>query len=99
MYSLEAAGRKADITCLGKALSGGTMPVSAMFADSHIMNVLRKGDHGSTFGGSPLGMAVARTSIEVLIEEKIVENSFEMGEYMRALFRKIKSPLIKDVRG
>lgn len=65
---------------LGKALSGGMMPVSAVFCDDKYMSVLNNGDHGSTFGGNPLGMAVTRAAIEILMEEGLVENSLKMGD-------------------
>ena len=64
-----------DIITVGKALSGGIMPVSATFCDDEIMSVIKPGDHGSTYGGSPLGMAVARAAIQVLIEEGMIENA------------------------
>lgn len=88
-----------DIYILGKALSAGVYPVSAIAADDEVMNVFDPGSHGSTFGGNPLGAAAATRAIEVLVEEKMVENSLEMGEYFRGELKKIDNPLIKEVRG
>lgn len=73
-------GVKPDILSVGKALSGGTMPVSAAFCNDNIMMNIKPGDHGSTYGGNPLGMAVARVAIQTLIEENMVENAYELGE-------------------
>jgi len=75
-------GVKPDIISVGKALSGGTMAVSAAFCDDHIMMNIKPGEHGSTYGGNPLGMAVAKTAIETLIGEGMVENSHAMGEVL-----------------
>jgi ornithine--oxo-acid transaminase len=90
---------KPDLVAVGKALSGGMMPVSGAFALDEVMNVIVPGDHGSTFGGNPLAMAVARAAIEVLLDEGMVENSLRMGNILGDELRKLKSPLIKDVRG
>ncbi|MBS3781371.1 MAG: ornithine--oxo-acid transaminase [Candidatus Thermoplasmatota archaeon] len=88
-----------DIYILGKALSAGVYPVSAIAADKEVMDVFDPGSHGSTFGGNPLGVAAAKRAIEVIEEEDFVENSLEMGRYMRKQLKKIDSPLIEDVRG
>lgn len=74
---------RADITTLGKALSGGFYPVSAVLADEHIMDVIKPGEHGSTFGGNPLGCAVAVAAIDALIEENMCERAEAMGQLMR----------------
>lgn len=92
-------GIKPDLTLLGKALSGGTMPVSAVLADSPLMAMLQPGDHGSTFGGNPLACHVATESLKVIVEEKLTENSYRMGELFRAAVKDLGSPLIKEVRG
>ncbi len=92
-------GVKPDIIAVGKALSGGTMAVSAAFCDDHIMMNIKPGDHGSTYGGNPLGMAVARVAIQTLVEERMVENAFAMGEIFQEQLEQIKSPLIKETRG
>ncbi len=88
-----------DIVTIGKALSGGFYPVSAVLADSEVMDVLRPGDHGSTFGGNPLGAAVAREALRVLVEEGMIDNAREQGEYLMHRLRQIDSPHIHEVRG
>lgn len=90
---------KADILILGKALSGGTMPVSAVLADDEIMLTIKPGEHGSTYGGNPLAAAVAIASLQVLTDESLAENAAAMGELMRTALEKINSPLISKVRG
>ena len=92
-------GVRPDIVTLGKALSGGFYPVSAVLADEAILGLFRPGDHGSTFGGNPLGAAVARAALDVLVEEKLVSRSREMGEYFMGRLRRIESDIIKEVRG
>ncbi|MFA6434708.1 MAG: ornithine--oxo-acid transaminase [Elusimicrobiales bacterium] len=88
-----------DIIILGKALGGGVMPISAVAASSAVLGVFNPGDHGSTFGGNPLACAVARTALKVLAEEKLVEQSYEMGEYFMEQLRTIKGRHIIEVRG
>ena len=95
----EHEGIEADLTLIGKALSGGFYPVSAVLSNTEIMDVLQPGEHGSTFGGNPLAAAVARTSLKVLIEEGMIENATEVGAYFLDGLQKIKQPLIKEVRG
>ncbi|MCU0560890.1 MAG: ornithine--oxo-acid transaminase [Desulfobacterales bacterium] len=95
----EHEGIESDITLVGKALSGGFYPVSAVLSTSEVLGVLRPGEHGSTFGGNPLACAVARTALRVLTEEGLIENSAKMGELFLAGLRSIRSPLIKEVRG
>jgi ornithine--oxo-acid transaminase len=95
----EHEGIEADLTLIGKALSGGFYPVSAVLSNSEVMEVLKPGEHGSTFGGNPLACAVARTALRVLIEEGMVENAAKMGAYFLDGLRRIRNPLIKDVRG
>jgi ornithine--oxo-acid transaminase len=90
---------EADLTLIGKALSGGFYPVSAVLSNTEVMSVLRPGEHGSTFGGNPLACAVARTAISVLIEENMIENAALMGEYFKAELSKIENPMIKEIRG
>ena len=75
-------GVKPDIITTGKALSGGMMPVSAAFANDDIMSLIKTGDHGSTFGGNPLGMAVAKVAVEVILEENMIDNANKMGEIL-----------------
>ena len=90
---------KPDIIIVGKALGGGVYPVSAILAADHIMEVFTPGDHGSTFGGNPLGSAVGTAAIKTLVKEELVKNSFELGDYFLKKLREIKSPHIKEVRG
>ena len=90
---------KPDVLIVGKALGGGFYPVSAVLAAREILGVFEPGDHGSTFGGNPLACAVARTALRVLIEEKLVERSAELGSYFLAKLQSLRSPLIREVRG
>jgi len=90
---------KADVLLLGKALSGGTFPISAVLASDEIMLTIKPGEHGSTFGGSPLASAVAKSSLEVLVDEKMAENAAAMGELFREELNLLKSPFISIVRG
>jgi len=90
---------RADIVILGKALSGGTIPVSAVLADDEIMMLIKPGQHGSTYGGNPLACAVAIEALKVLKEEKMCENAIEQGDYFRAKLKALNSPYIKEVRG
>jgi ornithine--oxo-acid transaminase len=90
---------KPDIVAVGKALSGGFMPVSAAFCDDHIMMNIKPGDHGSTYGGNPLAMATAKAAIHTLVEEGMPENALRMGDLLGEELQKIKSPIIKDTRG
>jgi ornithine--oxo-acid transaminase len=92
-------GIRPDMVIVGKALSGGFYPVSAVLASSEIMSVFKPGDHGSTFGGNPLGCAVARAALRVLVQEKLVERSAELGDYFLGLLRKLHSPDLKEIRG
>ncbi|HXL57283.1 MAG TPA: aminotransferase class III-fold pyridoxal phosphate-dependent enzyme, partial [Chitinophagaceae bacterium] len=90
---------RADILVLGKALSGGTLPVSAVLADDEIMLNIKPGEHGSTYGGNPLACAVAIESLQVLKDENMTENAAVMGELFRDELKKINSPLLQTVRG
>jgi ornithine--oxo-acid transaminase len=90
---------KPDALIIGKALSGGFYPVSALLASREVLEVFHPGDHGSTFGGNPLGCAVARTAFRVLVEEHLVERSAELGEYFLANLRTLTSPHIREIRG
>jgi ornithine--oxo-acid transaminase len=99
LFVQDHEGVRADILILGKALAGGFYPVSAVLASDEIMDMFKPGDHGSTFGGNPLGAAVARTALEVLIEERMIENAAEMGAYFLEQLAEINSPSIKEVRG
>jgi ornithine--oxo-acid transaminase len=95
----EYDGIEADLTLIGKALSGGFYPVSAVLSNVEVLGVLRPGEHGSTFGGNPLACAVARMALKVLVEEGMIENAARMGEYFIHGLKRIRSPYIKEVRG
>ena len=99
LFAFEYDNIRPDVVIIGKALSGGCYPVSAVLSDREVLGVFNPGDHGSTFGGNPLGAAVARESLKVLIEEKLVENSFELGNYFRAQLNEIPSKHVKLIRG
>ena len=88
-----------DITIIGKALSGGMYPVSAVLADENILGLFKPGEHGSTFGGSPMAAAIGIAALEVLDEENLAERAAELGEYFMRELRKIDSKAIKEVRG
>jgi len=88
-----------DILVLGKALSGGTIPVAAVLADDFIMLQIKPGEHGSTYGGNPLACAVAMKALEVIKSEKMVENSYKMGEILRAELANLNYPFIASIRG
>jgi ornithine--oxo-acid transaminase len=99
LFAHQWEGVRPDMVIIAKALSGGYYPISAVLADKGVLGVFKPGDHGSTFGGNPLACAVARTALQVLIDEKLVERSAELGEYFLAKLREIASPIIKDIRG
>jgi ornithine--oxo-acid transaminase len=99
LLAAEWDGVRADMVTLGKALAGGMYPVSAVVADKEILGVFQPGEHGSTFGGSPLACAVAREALKVLVEEKLPEHAHELGKYMFERLRQIDSPHVAQVRG
>jgi ornithine--oxo-acid transaminase len=99
LFAYQHEGIKPDVIIVGKALSGGFYPVSAVLASKEILGVFKPGDHGSTFGGNPLGCAVARTALQVLVKEKLVERSAELGAYFLARLKTLHSPDLKEVRG
>jgi ornithine--oxo-acid transaminase len=99
MLACDHEGVRPDILILGKALSGGTLPISAVLADDAIMLTIRPGEHGSTYGGNPLACAVATSSLQVLVDEKMTENAASQGELFRSLLAELASPLIKTIRG
>jgi ornithine--oxo-acid transaminase len=88
-----------DVLIIGKALAGGFYPVSAVLASREILGVYNPGDHGSTFGGNPMACAIARTALRVLIDEKMVERSAELGAYFLTLLQTLRSSDLKEVRG
>jgi ornithine--oxo-acid transaminase len=95
----EHEGIEADLTLIGKALSGGYYPVSAVLSNKEVLGVFQPGDHGSTFGGNPLACAVARAALKVLVEEGMIENAARMGDYLMGKLRTIDSPHVKEIRG
>jgi ornithine--oxo-acid transaminase len=88
-----------DVLIVGKALAGGMYPVSAVLASKEILGLYRPGDHGSTFGGNPLGCAIARAALRVLVEEDLVERSAGLGAYFLQKLKTLRSPILKEVRG
>ena len=99
LFAYEWDGIKPDGLIVGKALSGGFYPVSAFLSSTAVMDVFKPGDHGSTFGGNPLGMAVARAALRVLVDEKLVQNSARLGPWFMTKLRTLKYKSIKQVRG
>ena len=99
LFASEWEGVRPDGMIVGKALSGGFYPVSAFLADDEVMGVFEPGDHGSTFGGNPLGCAVAREALKVIVEEKLVANSLKQGERLMSELNKIDAKSIKKIRG
>jgi ornithine--oxo-acid transaminase len=99
LFACEHESVRPDITIIGKALSGGFLPISAILADRALLGLFKPGDHGSTFGGNPLAAAVARASLQVLVEEKMIENAAVQGEYFIEQLAEIPGSHIKEVRG
>jgi ornithine--oxo-acid transaminase len=99
LFACDHESVRPDILIIGKALSGGFYPVSAVLADQPLMSLFNPGDHGSTFGGNPLAAAIARAAIRVIVEENLVENSARMGEYFSDQLAEIPSPYMQTVRG
>ncbi len=98
-FAAEHEGVRADVVTIGKALAGGMYPVSAVLASREVLGVFGPGDHGSTFGGNPLACAVAREALKVLVEEKLIERAAELGDYLLARLRDLRSPHVQQVRG
>lgn len=99
LFAYEYEGIRPDMLIIGKALSGGFYPVSAIVCDDRIMSVIEPGDHGSTFGGNPLASRIAMAALDVIIEENLPQRAFEMGEWFMAELKTIRSPRIREVRG
>lgn len=99
MFACDWEGIRPDMAIIGKALSGGMYPVSAVVSSKEVLGVFQPGDHGSTFGGNPIGCAVAREALRVIVEEHLCERSAELGEYFKGRLQRIESPHIKEVRG
>jgi len=99
MLACDYDGVRPDILILGKAISGGVLPVSAVLADDEIMLVIKPGEHGSTYGGNPLACQVSMAALSVIVDENLVEKAFLLGTIFRETLHQISSPLIKQVRG
>ena len=99
LFAYMHEGVRPDAVIIGKALSGGFYPVSAVLASKEVLGVFHPGDHGSTFGGNPLGCAVARAALRVLVEEKLIERSAELGDYFLKRLQSLNSSHIHEVRG
>ena len=99
LFAYQYENVKPDMLILGKALSGGAYPVSAVVSSKEILSVFKPGDHGSTYGGNPLGCAIACEALKVIKEEKLVENAYELGNYFKNKLKTINSKHIKEVRG
>ena len=99
LFAFMHEGIQPDVVIIGKALAGGFYPVSAVLASKHVLGVFHPGDHGSTFGGNPLGCAVARAALRVLVEEGLMQRSAELGIYFLSKLQTMKSPHLREVRG
>lgn len=99
MFACDWEHVQPDMYILGKALGGGVFPISCVAANKHILSVFNPGSHGSTFGGNPLACAVSIAALDVLIDEELTKASLELGHYLMEQLKKIKSPVIREVRG
>ncbi len=99
LFACEHEGVRPDMTIIGKALSGGFYPISAVLADEPVMKLFVPGEHGSTFGGNPLACAIAREALKVIVDENLVENAAQMGEYFMERLSEIPTRNIREVRG
>ena len=99
LFAEEHEAIESDLTLIGKALSGGFYPISAVLSNKEALSIFQPGDHGSTFGGNPLACAVAREALRVIEEENLIEKSLFMGHYLKESIRNILSPYVKEVRG
>ncbi len=99
LFCIDYEGVKPDIIIVGKALGGGLYPVSAILTSKRIMDVFKPGDHGSTFGGNPLGSAIGIAALDVIIGENLAKRAMVLGNYFMTKLKKLKSPKIKEVRG
>lgn len=98
-WDLKYYGFKPDVVILGKSLSGGMTPVSGLLADHKVMSTFKLGDHGSTFGGNPIGVAIAKEALSIIVEEDLAAKAEEVGSYMLSKMDGIESSLVSDVRG
>ncbi len=99
LFACEHEGVRPDVMIIGKALSGGFYPVSAVLTDNEVLGLFKPGDHGSTFGGNPLGSAIGRAALRVITDENLIQRSQELGDYFKGRLQRIESSVIKEVRG
>ena len=99
LFASEHEGVRPDVMIIGKALSGGFYPVSAVLTDKEVLGLFKPGDHGSTFGGNPLGSAIGQAALQVIVDEELVERSRELGAYFKGRLERIESDAIQEVRG
>lgn len=99
MFACDYENVKPDLLILGKALSGGVLPVSAVLSSHEVILTIKPGEHGSTFGGNPLACAVARAAVEVILDEKLAERAMKLGQVFRSEIEAMKSPIVETVRG
>ena len=99
MFAFEHEGIRPDVVMIGKALSGGFYPISAVLSSREVLGLFQPGDHGSTFGGNPLACAIGRAALRVIVDERLCERSAELGPFFLAELKKIQSPAIKTIRG
>ena len=99
LFACEWENVRPDMVAIGKALSGGFYPVSACLADREVLELFKPGDHGSTFGGNPLGCVIAREALKILVEDGLIDNAIEQGNYLLERLSRIESDHIVDVRG
>ena len=99
MFAHEYENVRPDAVVIGKALSGGFYPISAVLAREEVLGVFQPGDHGSTFGGNPLACAIARAALQVIVDERLAERSAELGAYMLSRLQALAGPVVKQIRG
>jgi len=99
LFAYQHEGIRPDVVIIGKALSGGCVPISAILADDEVMGVFKPGDHGSTFGGNPMACAIARAALAVLVDEGMIENSARLGAYFMDRLAALNSKYVKEIRG
>ena len=99
LFAYQHEGIRPDVLILGKALSGGYYPISAVLSSKEVLGVFRPGDHGSTFGGNPLACAIARAALRVIVDEKLPERSAELGEFAMTYLKRVRSPHVVEIRG
>src|SRR5688500_3450077 len=99
MFAHQYENVRPDAVVIGKALSGGFYPISAVLARAEVLGVFQPGDHGSTFGGNPLACAIARAALQVIVDERLAERSAELGAYLLSRLQALAAPAVKQIRG